>query len=123
MTWREDDMKKIVSFALVIALVGTLGAWAGETSGKIQSVGPVDRAGVLDDGTKLWVAEGLPLDALREGDQLRPAARAAERAPGRPGARCASVRTSRAPRRRGRTMWADRRRPRASSSPAGRMTV
>ncbi len=60
-------MKKIVGFALVIALVGSFAAWAGETSGKIQSVDPVDRAIVLDDGTKLWVAEGLPLDALREG--------------------------------------------------------
>lgn len=64
-------MKKIVGFALVIALVGSFAAWAGETSGKIQSVDPVDRAIVLDDGTKLWVAEGLPLDALREGARLK----------------------------------------------------
>jgi len=67
----EVDMKKIVGFALVIALVGSFAAWAGETSGKIQSVDPVDRAIVLDDGTKLWVAEGLPLDALREGARVK----------------------------------------------------
>jgi len=34
-------------------------------------VDPVDRAIVLDDGTKLWVAEGLPLDALREGARVK----------------------------------------------------
>jgi len=64
-------MMKIVGYALVVVLVGTLGVWAGEMSGKIQSVDPVDRAVVLDDGTRLWVAEGLPLDALREGARLK----------------------------------------------------
>lgn len=64
-------MKKIVGFALVVVLVGALGAWAGETAGKIQSVDMQDRAVVLDDGTRLWVAEGLPLDALREGARIK----------------------------------------------------
>ncbi len=64
-------MKKIVGFALVIALVGALGAWAGETAGKIRSVDMADRAVVLDDGTRLWVAEGLPLDELKEGARIK----------------------------------------------------
>ncbi len=66
-------MTRIVGFALVIALalVGALGALAGETAGKIQSVDMSDRAVVLDDGTKLWVAEGLSLEQLREGARIK----------------------------------------------------
>jgi len=43
------------------------GAWAAEIQGKIQSVDTSDRSVVLDDGTKLWVAEGLSMDSLQAG--------------------------------------------------------
>ena len=66
-------MKKIVGFVLTMMLMGALGAWAGETEGRIQSVDPGERVVVLEDGTKLWVAEGLSLDSLREGARIRAA--------------------------------------------------
>src|SRR5712691_5827300 len=67
----EDDMMKIFGCAVMILLVGALVALAGETAGKIQSVDPEDRAVVLDDGTKLWMAEGLPLDDLKQGARIK----------------------------------------------------
>src|SRR5712691_1109373 len=67
----KDDMMTIFGCAVMILLVGALVALAGETAGKIQSVDPADRAVVLDDGTKLWMAEGLPLDDLKQGARIK----------------------------------------------------
>jgi len=47
------------------------GAWAAEIQGKIQSVDTSDRSVVLDDGTKLWVAEGLSMDSLQAGADVK----------------------------------------------------
>ncbi len=47
------------------------GAWAGEIQGKIQNVNPADRMFVLEDGTQLWVAEGLSVDTLKEGASVK----------------------------------------------------
>ena len=49
-----------VSFAVVTA-------WAEEVQGKVQTVNAAERMIVLEDGTQIWVAEGLPLDNLKEG--------------------------------------------------------
>jgi len=64
-------MKKVVEFTLAFMLLAASAAVAAETSGKIQSIDPSDRAVVLDDGTKLWMAEGLPIDALKEGARIK----------------------------------------------------
>jgi uncharacterized protein DUF1344 len=58
---------------VVIALVLALGvpAWAAEIEGKIQSIETFDRALVLDDGTRLFLAEGLTMDALKEGARVK----------------------------------------------------
>jgi len=49
-----------VSFAVVTA-------WAEEVQGKVQTVNTAERMIVLEDGTQIWVAEGLPLENLKEG--------------------------------------------------------
>ena len=49
-----------VSFAVVTA-------WAEEVQGKVQQVNAAERMIVLEDGTQIWVAEGLPLENLKEG--------------------------------------------------------
>jgi len=49
-----------VSFAVVTA-------WAEEVQGKVQTVNAAERMIVLEDGTQIWVAEGLPLENLKEG--------------------------------------------------------
>lgn len=58
----------------VIALLFVLvvsAAWAGNTVGKIQSINPGDRVVVLEDGTKLWIAEGLSIDGLKQGATIK----------------------------------------------------
>ncbi len=65
-------MRKVLGIALAVLLVlGVGGAWAGDVSGKIQSVDQNERAFVLDDGSKIWVAEGVPMDALKEGASVK----------------------------------------------------
>jgi uncharacterized protein DUF1344 len=60
---------RIVLTVVLAALVGlgAVSAWAEEVQGKVQTVNAADRMIVLEDGTQIWVAEGLSLDNLKEG--------------------------------------------------------
>jgi uncharacterized protein DUF1344 len=65
-------MRKTMGIVLALLLLVSVGAWAGDMiEGKIQSVDTADRVFVLEDGTKVWVAEGLPMDQLKEGAQVK----------------------------------------------------
>ena len=65
-------MRKVLVIAVALLLVlSVAGAWAGEIQGKIQNVNPADRMFVLEDGTRLWVAEGLSVDTLKEGASVK----------------------------------------------------
>jgi hypothetical protein len=65
-------MKKALSIALALLLgLGVAGAWAEEVVGKIKSVDPAERAIVLEDDSKIWVAEGIPMDNLTEGKSVK----------------------------------------------------
>jgi hypothetical protein len=60
-----------VALGLAFALSLITGAWAAEMSGKIQTVNASDRAVVLDDGTTLWLAEGVQIEGLKEGARVK----------------------------------------------------
>jgi hypothetical protein len=64
-------MRRFAAFSLALLLVSATGAWAGDVQGKIQTIDTADRLIVLEDGTKLWVAEGLSMDALKEGKTVK----------------------------------------------------
>jgi uncharacterized protein DUF1344 len=65
-------MKKVVTIALALLLgLGVAGAWADEVAGKIKSVDPAQRAVILEDGTMIWVAEGVAMDNLQEGKSVK----------------------------------------------------
>lgn len=65
-------MKKVLGIALALLLaLSVSGAWAEEIEGKIQKVDSTDRVFVLEDGTRLWVAEGLSMDTLKEGASVK----------------------------------------------------
>jgi ferric-dicitrate binding protein FerR (iron transport regulator) len=69
---RKEAMKKTLGIALALLLtLGLAGAWAGEVEGKIQSLDSSDRMIVLEDGTRLWLAEGLSMDTLKEGAKVK----------------------------------------------------
>ena len=65
-------MKKAVGIALALLLVVSVaGVWANDIEGKIQSVDTSDRVIVLEDGTRLWVAEGQAMEDLKEGAKVK----------------------------------------------------
>jgi hypothetical protein len=65
-------MKQLVSIAMALVLMfAVAGAWADEIQGKIQKVDPAERSIVLEDGTELWVAEGLSMEKVTEGAAVK----------------------------------------------------
>ena len=64
-------MTKVLGITLALLLGLGIAAWAEEVSGKIQSVDPDERSIVLEDGSKIWMAEGIPMDSLREGASVK----------------------------------------------------
>ncbi len=65
-------MKKVLTIALALLLgLGVAASWAEEVAGKIKSVDPAQRAVVLEDGTMIWVAEGIAMDSLQEGKSVK----------------------------------------------------
>jgi hypothetical protein len=65
-------MKRIMGLTLATLLwVSVAAVSAAEISGKVQALDAGERVVVLDNGTKLWVAEGLPMDKLKEGAEVR----------------------------------------------------
>jgi hypothetical protein len=59
----------LTAAALVIAAL-TSTAGAADVEGKIQSYDAGERAITLDNGTKIFVAEGVATDGLREGVEV-----------------------------------------------------
>lgn len=67
-------MRRVLGVVLAVMLVLSVGgAWAAEIEGKIQKVDPSERTLVLEDGTKIWVAEGVAIDSLKEGSEVKAA--------------------------------------------------
>lgn len=67
-------MKRVIGIVMALLLVfAVAGAWAEEIQGKIKAVDVAERAFSLEDGTQLWVAEGVSLDTLKEGASVKAA--------------------------------------------------
>jgi Cu/Ag efflux protein CusF len=64
-------MTKVAAIAVALVLALSMAAWAGEASGKVQAVDAAERVITLEDGTKLWIAEGVPMDDLKEGAKVK----------------------------------------------------
>lgn len=65
-------MRKLLFVLLMgVLALSAVGAQAAEMEGKIQSIDTSDRTIVLDNGTKLSVAEGVSLDNLRQGSDVK----------------------------------------------------
>ena len=61
-------MKKVIGMAVAVLLVFAVGGvWAEEIQGKIKSLDTSERVFALEDGTEIWVAEGLSMGTLRKG--------------------------------------------------------
>lgn len=62
------------SFAVITMLFVVLSvsaALAAELEGKIQTVDTAERTIVLDNGTKVWLSDGMISDSLKEGAEVK----------------------------------------------------
>jgi hypothetical protein len=57
------------ALALVVAVSGA--AWAADVQGKIKSVDTGEKSFMLEDGTKVWVGDGVAMDKLKEGADVK----------------------------------------------------
>ena len=65
-------MQKLLGVVLMMVLaLWAVSGWAAEMEGKIQTIDASDRTIVLSNGTKLSVAEGVSLDTLKEGTDVK----------------------------------------------------
>ena len=65
-------MRKSIAAVLAASAILSFGvADAAETAGKVQSVNPAERMVTLEDGTQLVLADGVPMDAVKEGDTVK----------------------------------------------------
>jgi hypothetical protein len=60
-------MKKALIVAVVLTLALSGAAWAAEVQGKIKSVDTSEKSFMLEDGTKIWLGEGVAVDTVKEG--------------------------------------------------------
>jgi hypothetical protein len=63
-------MRKALVLAVLLAFALTGVAWAAEVQGKIKSVDASEKSFVLEDGTKIWLGDGLAVDTLQEGAEV-----------------------------------------------------
>ncbi|MBI2215978.1 MAG: DUF1344 domain-containing protein [Candidatus Rokubacteria bacterium] len=63
-------MRRILGIIGGVLLIASA-AWAAEIEGKVKSVDTTNRVIELEDGTKVWAAEGLSMDKVQEGSTVK----------------------------------------------------
>jgi len=63
--------KWLCAVVTVLLMFSVVGAWAAEMEGKIQAVDTSDRTLVLDNGMRVTVADGVAIEDLREGNEVK----------------------------------------------------
>jgi hypothetical protein len=64
-------MRKALIGAVVMLLALSGAAWAADVEGKIKSVDTGDNSFTLEDGTKIWLSEGVSIGMLKEGADVK----------------------------------------------------
>jgi len=59
-----------VAIALVIAVFAPQVVFAADMEGKVQSVDTGERTFTLENGTKIWLADGVAVDSIKEGAEV-----------------------------------------------------
>jgi len=60
-------MRKALIVAAVLTLALSGAAWAADVQGKIKSVDTSEKSFMLEDGTKIWLGEGVAIETVKEG--------------------------------------------------------
>jgi Protein of unknown function (DUF1344) len=68
--YKEASMLKAMVTAVTLTFALSGAAWAADVQGKIKSIDTTEQSFVLEDGTKVWVGEGMPIEKLKEGSEV-----------------------------------------------------
>jgi Cu/Ag efflux protein CusF len=60
----------VIAVFVLVAALAPLAALAADMEGKVQSVDTGERTFTLDNGTKVWLAEGVAVESIKEGDEV-----------------------------------------------------
>jgi len=63
-------MRKMLIVAVVLTLALSGAAWAADVQGKIKSVDTSEKSFMLEDGTKIWLGEGVAIETVKEGAEV-----------------------------------------------------
>ena len=60
----------VIAVVMLIAAFAPLAALAADMEGKVQAVDTAERTLTLENGTKVWLADGVAIDSIREGSEV-----------------------------------------------------
>ena len=64
-------MLKAMAGALALTFALTAVAAAADVEGKIKTLDSTEKSFVLEDGTKVWLGDGVSMDNLKEGSDVK----------------------------------------------------
>ena len=70
---RTSFVSKAVAIAAMLVVISVGAGHAEEIKGKIKALDQSERAFTLEDGTQIWVAEGVSMVPLKEGASVKAA--------------------------------------------------
>ena len=60
----------VIAVVMLIAAFAPLAALAADMEGKVQAVDTAERTLTLENGTKVWLADGVAIDSIKEGAEV-----------------------------------------------------
>ena len=60
----------VIAVVMLIAAFSPLAALAADMEGKVQAVDTSERTLTLENGTKVWLSEGVAIDSIKEGSEV-----------------------------------------------------
>ena len=60
----------VIAVVMLIAAFAPLAALAADMDGKVQAVDTAERTLTLENGTKVWLADSVAIDSIKEGSEV-----------------------------------------------------
>lgn len=60
----------VIVVVMLIAAFAPVAGFAADMEGKVQSVDTTERTFTLDNGTKVWLSDGVAVESIKEGSEV-----------------------------------------------------
>jgi len=60
----------VIALVVLVAAFAPLAALAADMEGKVQAVDTGERTLTLENGTKIWLSEGVAIEGIKEGAEV-----------------------------------------------------